>query len=306
MVKKSRNGITESIILDDAKIALQSLIGHKFNVLSISPPSDKEYARFLSKINSKLSSIIGNMIEEKMANHLNKQSNYTNIGEWIRQDPGFPDNIFNSYHLKSTPGIEVKAWLPFSTEITGRFKVSQRLLQNKGPTFLALVAWMPENILHGSPEILDILFEPAMNIAKSRDNHYFKPPQYILNEPIDTSNRTINLQQQNVEGYIFQGDDTQMDEAKKIISRLELDEIVYPPTDNLLMTLESLRKKYNYRLDTNFAKVDRINNEKIKKFKQEVLKLEKFNKPLSYWKNISKNDEVIENYINIFNINKNN
>lgn len=293
--------VNEELILKDAEKVLKSLIGHTFDVLSISKPPDQEYAIFLSKINSKLSSIIGNMIEEKMANHLNEKSEFNKMGKWIRQDPGFPDNIFVSDELTSIPGIEVKAWLPFSTEITGRFKISQNLLENDN-TVLALVVWMPEYILHGRPQILDILIEPASKVAESRDNHYFNPPNYILNEPLDTTARSINLQQQNVEGYVFQGDHRQLKQAKEIVDDLKLDMSKYPPSEDLLLSLNQLRQKFNYRLDTNFAKINRINNKNINKFKKKVFKIEKFSKPISFWKNISKKNTVINHYLDIFEI----
>ena len=46
------------------------------------------------------------------------------MGEWIRQDPGFPDALFKSNTISPNPGIEIKAWFPFATEITARFKDS--------------------------------------------------------------------------------------------------------------------------------------------------------------------------------------
>ena len=41
----------------------------------------------------------------------------------------------------------------------------------------------------------------ALELAKSRDNHYFKPPFYLLQEPENTVGRTKNLQQRNVNGF---------------------------------------------------------------------------------------------------------
>ena len=49
---------------------------------------------------------------------------WNGIGEWIRQDPGFPDALFKSSIIQPNPGIEIKAWFPFATEITARFKDS--------------------------------------------------------------------------------------------------------------------------------------------------------------------------------------
>ena len=64
-----------------------------------------EYAIFMSHIESKISSIVGNMIEYAMANHLNLTSSFRDLGVWKRQDPDFPDNIFVSDQLSEVPGI---------------------------------------------------------------------------------------------------------------------------------------------------------------------------------------------------------
>lgn len=44
------------------------------------------------------------------------------MGEWIRQGSGFSDALFKSNTISPNPGIEIKAWFPFATVITARFK----------------------------------------------------------------------------------------------------------------------------------------------------------------------------------------
>ncbi len=39
------------------------------------------------------------------------------------------------------------------------------------------------------------------SIAEARDQHYHKPPDYLVVEPEDTSRRTKNLRQTNTNGY---------------------------------------------------------------------------------------------------------
>ena len=56
---------------------------------------------------------------------LNDQPEYQELGEWQRQDPGFPDMIFVGPTVTPSPGFEIKAWFPLATEITARFKDSQ-------------------------------------------------------------------------------------------------------------------------------------------------------------------------------------
>ena len=196
----NNNDFSTQDILNDAVNNINDMINNKFDVISIGEPKNFDYASFMAKIESKISSIVGNMIEYAMAQHLNDTSSFSEIGSWERQDPDFPDNVFISDKLKEKPGIEVKAWYPLATEITARFKPSQSILKNHNP-LLALVAWLPEYVLHGKPQIIGVKIIPAMELAKSRDNHYFNPPSYLVVEPENTSNRTKNLQQRNVNGF---------------------------------------------------------------------------------------------------------
>ena len=196
----NNNDFSTQDILNDAVNNINDMINNKFDVISIGEPKNFDYASFMAKIESKISSIVGNMIEYAMAQHLNDTSSFSEIGSWERQDPDFPDNVFISDKLKEKPGIEVKAWYPLATEITARFKPSQSILKNHNP-LLALVEWLPEYVLHGKPQIIGVKIIPAMELAKSRDNHYFNPPSYLVVEPENTSNRTKNLQQRNVNGF---------------------------------------------------------------------------------------------------------
>lgn len=140
-MRNNSNEITTDRVLAVATEHLNSLIGHTFDVINISQPKNEDYTRFLAKVISKLSPIVGNMIEEQMSSHLNTIDELQNVGSWIRQDPGFPDNIFQSHVLKNTPGIEVKAWFPLATEITARFKTSQNLLSELFQTGKSIKFW---------------------------------------------------------------------------------------------------------------------------------------------------------------------
>lgn len=287
---------TTEQILNIATVSLKTMVGHTFDVLTIAPPISEDYAIFLSKINSKLSPIVGNMIEEKMTGHLNENEIFKNIGTWVRQDPGFPDNIFQSDLVSPVAGIEVKAWFPFSTEITGRFKTSESLLSD-GNTLVALVAWVPEFILHGRPKIIDVWLGSGYELAKIRDNHYFKPPHYLVIEPEDTTNRTVNLQQQNVEGYVLQ--DRHI-EAQTVFEAYQIPELSYPPTKELLEAVIYLRNNFNYRLETNFAKINRIQHPGIASFKQKVFNAKLYGKEINFWKRISNKEEVLKEYLKLF------
>ena len=138
-------------------------------------------------------------------------------GTWIRQDPGFPDVLYQTNEPVKA-GFEVKAWYPFATEITGRFKDSQRRF-SQDQTYVLMFAWVPEHMLFGRPKLLDMCIVSARSVAESRDRHYHNPPDYIVIEPLDTSGRTRNLQQTNTSGYKFQGTPEEMEEARSLIAK---------------------------------------------------------------------------------------
>lgn len=69
---------------------MHSFEGRILDVLTITRPGSLEYAIQLVKIISKLSPLIGNMIEFSTVDLLNEYD-WKNEGRWVRQDPGFPD-----------------------------------------------------------------------------------------------------------------------------------------------------------------------------------------------------------------------
>ncbi|MDR2535952.1 MAG: hypothetical protein LBD29_07985 [Treponema sp.] len=195
---------------------IQALPNQVFDILSISKPKSIPEAINLSKIISKLSPLVGNLIEFRMVEIFNEIPELKDIGIWLRQDPGFPDTIFNSLIIPA-PGFEIKAWFPLATEITARFKDSQNHFF-ADQTYILLIAWLPEYLLYGLPKIIDICSISGKSIAKARDTHYHNPPDYLVFEPEDTSERTVNLQQTKTNGYKFQGDKTLLDQAKAFLN----------------------------------------------------------------------------------------
>ncbi len=103
---------------------LNELSGHIFNLLEVTKPISPDAAVNLAKVVSKLSALLGNLIEFNTVEFLNDQAEYADLGTWKRQDPGFPDTIFVGSILPMA-GFEIKAWFPLATEITARFKDSQ-------------------------------------------------------------------------------------------------------------------------------------------------------------------------------------
>lgn len=253
-------------MLDNLKKSIESLTGNSLSEIRINK-SSKEMNILFDYIISKMSPLIGNLVELKICSHLNE--GIPELADWVRQDPDFPDVVSS---LNRDIGVEVKVWYPFSTEITGRFKESQAYLEGK-EMYLAIFAWDFEPVEcqeEGewlSPFILDGEIIPCRDIATSRDNHYHKPPRYLVVEPLDTKSRTRNLQQRNVEGYRLQSAE---EEAIKTMQGLDIEE-TYSMKEQYQEKIQKLQSSCRYRLDTNFAKLDRIRNDGIENFKERVM-----------------------------------
>lgn len=255
------------MILDEVLTEIKNLVGQPLDVLDITKPVDIEYARHLFKVISKLSPLIGNMIEFFIPSVLNKKR-WQMSGEWIRQDPSFPDIIFSGDNERV--GIEIKTWFPLATEMTARFKESRLRLQAM-PIDVVVVAWIPQHIIYGKPVILDIWHDSALSLADARDNHYHNPPDYLVFEPFDTTTRTLNLQQTNTNGYKFQGDANQFAQAQAIVQSWGDNGKIYSASIDYQLKLNMLQAQFPYRIDTNFAKIDRIQHHGLEQFKRQVL-----------------------------------
>jgi hypothetical protein len=238
-------------------------------VLELSKPVSPEAAVNLTKVISKLSPLLGNLIEFNTVELLNDQDEFDGLGEWIRQDPGFPDAIFKGDVLP-IPGFEIKAWFPLATEITARFRDSQNHFKDDN-TAVVVLAWLPENLIFGKPKILDVCVVSGLSVSKARDEHYHNPPDYLVLEPEDTTARTRNLKQTNTLGYKWQGSRAQFEEAAKIVIGWGAEGMKYKPTAEYQTQLRQLTSRFPYRLDTNFAKMDRIAHQQLEEFKERVL-----------------------------------
>jgi hypothetical protein len=281
-------------VLAIAKKELVNLKGNVMDVLDVTKPVDLEYAKQLAKVVSKLSPLIGNMIEFSTINLLSRYD-WGNKGRWVRQDPGFPDALFESEVVTPNPGIEIKAWFPFATEITARFKDSVTMF-SKDNIDVALIAWLPENVIWGRPKIVDVLIVSGRSVAEARDSHYHNPPDYIVFEPEDTSGRTSNLQQTNTNGYKFQSEYSDFAVAKKVVAEWGIDANLYSSTKEYQDKLKTLLGQFNYRLDTNYAKIDRIEHKEIEAFKTSVLSTVYNGSTISNWSSAlaSRSNDVLE------------
>ena len=273
---------------------LDNLSGHTFDLLDISRPISVDSAVNLAKVISKLSPLLGNLIEFNTVEFLNNQKVFAPFGEWKRQDPGFPDTVFIG-SIDPTPGLEIKAWFPLATEITARFKDSQNHFRFD-QTYVALIAWLPEAVIYGKPKILDVCVVSGFSLAKARDDHYHNPPDYLVLEPEDTTERTVNLQQTNTNGYKFQGTSQELLEAEEIVNSWGNGGRIYMPTQKYQILLRELITRFKYRLDTNFAKMDRVVHPGIEDFKKRVYKTQFSGMEVGQWNRllVSRQEELIK------------
>lgn len=256
-------------------------------VFNLYPPLTSASASFVSKVLSKLTPLVGNHIELRMAEVLNASGAFRHLGEWIRQDPGHPDVVLAA-GTKNLLGIEVKAWFPFATEITGRFKLSQSLCRDSD-SLVCIVAWMPSRIVCGEPKILDMVTVSARSVAEARDRHYFDPPKYLVSEPVDTTDRSSNLQQLNTEGFLWQKSPDAPDEfrdAEALVESWGTRFRHYSTDPDFQNRIRDLRGRFRYRTDTNFAKIDRIDHEEIESFKRRVLSRVEFGLTVEDWSKV--------------------
>lgn len=120
--------------------------------------------------------------------------------------------------------------------------------------------------------LLDVVVVSGSSVAASRDNHYNNPPHYLVLEPGDTSGRTRNLQQTNTNGYKLQdATEDHLEAAKRMMDGWTSRPKQYSTSPEYQAQLRQLLSALPYRLDTNYAKMDRIVHEELEAFKTRVL-----------------------------------
>ncbi|WP_276279294.1 hypothetical protein [Halorussus caseinilyticus] len=256
--------------LDAAAESLKEVKGETYDVLDVGKPETTDEAVELSQVINKITPIVANTIEFRIAEYLNENMDLPDGARWERQDPEFPDVVLKGID-GGEPGIEIKAWYPLSTEMTGRFRETQRHLQD-GLTKIAILAWLPEWVIYGEPQIVDVFVDDALEVAQSRDDKYHDPPQYLVMEPQDTSNRTRNLQQSNVRGHRFQEDDEErIEEAEQLTEDLALKTDEYDSSFEYHRKLGRLYSEFEYRQESNFAKLARLKHTPLDDFDDKVM-----------------------------------
>jgi hypothetical protein len=279
--------------LGTAHTILHTLESATFDIVTLRKPHDMEEAMALAKFISKLSPFAANVLETEIIRMLNRSGKFPAGSKWHRQDPDFPDAVLRGAG-DPLPGMEIKMWFPLATEITARFRETQANLQG-GNTSAAVIAWLPEFVLYGMPKIVGIFVADALSLAHARDNHYHTPPTYLVSEPEDTTKRTRNLQQRNCNGHAFQGTAEELREAEKIVKEWGAAFKTYSLDPAFQQRVQSLIRQFKYRLDTNFAKIDRIEHPELEQFKTKILGTNYAGKTISEWAGLiaaAEEDEV--------------
>ena len=273
-----------------------------FDVLTLTKPVSVEAAVNLAKVISKLSPLLGNLIEINTVEVLNSKPEFRPFGKWARQDPDFPDTILKG-SLSPVPGFEIKAWFPLATEITARFQDSQKHFVHDN-TGVILLAWLPDHVLYGKPKIIGVCAASGKSVAAARDLHYHKPPDYLVLEPGDTTQRTRNLRQTNTNGYKFQGTEKELVKAAAVVRSWGQGGKTYKPTPDYQSKLRKLTSRYPYRLDTNYAKIDRIEHAGIEAFKETIGRKEFRGMAINEWARVlaSGDDSTIRRAVKLLGI----
>src|SRR5699024_7016943 len=269
--------------LDEASETLQKLAGEDIDTVEVTSRSSEE-APFFARIVSKLSPMVGNLMEQRIVTMLHESA--SDGHSWHRQDPGFPDAVLvRDKDHEILAGYEIKAWYVLSTEITGRFRESLNLLKGKNVN-VVIVAWCMSHMIFGKPHILGVLTVSGEEVASSRDLHYHQPPTYLTIEPNDTSERTANLQQSNVNGYRLQ--EERSDPELLVTARAKQYTAAEPHTPEAQAEADELMATLQYRLDNNYAKMKRIKNSEIEAFKKKINSSKYISKSITEWKRIFK------------------
>ena len=141
--------------MEAAEDVLEEQAGRKLSAIRINS-LDKAEAVFLGKNISKLSPLVGNLMENRIVSDLAAREVEHDL-EWRRQDPYFPDAaLFDPDGQPVGAGFEIKAWYALSTELTGLFRESVILLVGKDIRLL-IVAWAIDRVVFGQPEVLGVL-----------------------------------------------------------------------------------------------------------------------------------------------------
>lgn len=257
---------------------LQGLRGKQLEALALGRPRSVDHAASLSRIIGKLSPIVSDLLEYEFAAYLNAAGGWPPGSEWVRQEKIFPDLVLRNGKAVLA-GIEIKTWSPLAREITGRFRETRAILAGSN-TCIMVVAWLPEFLLHGGPRTLDTWVDSAANVAAMRDSKYQRPPRSVVIE-YGAAN-PYGLQPDNCEGYLFDGSEEELAQATAEVASWSRSAAL--TSQEQQEKLRELMRNYPYRVDANFAKLDRIDQALLRTFKDRVLATRFHGRAIGEWR----------------------
>ncbi|MDG5821893.1 hypothetical protein [Natronococcus sp. A-GB7] len=268
--------------IDEVVSDLQNWIdGRKIDVLTVNRCDEDAVIEFLKNM-SKLSSLMSVQIETralKRVQSIHGDELPDNVGWVINERIGgekYPDLALADFDYSPSsdwvwPGVEIKAWCPFATEMSGRMMKGQSIMQ-KYPDQLLLVAWLPEHLLYGQPKVIGTWVGDGLEMAKSRDNYWHNPPSSLILEPDFSPEREAHKQHTNVDRYLWDDDSSRKDEAEKMAKELELYDTSYSFDADYQQRVRELYSSFNYKKGTNFRKLTRLHHTPLDTFPDNIRK----------------------------------
>lgn len=269
---------TQEHVNDATEELVEWLEDRKFDIVTMNK-CDEDAVLDLAENLSQLTSLISVQIEANAIKHLNQElsEDLPEDVRWARNDrihgEKYPDLALADMSIQGEedvsdrvwPGIEIKAWCPFATEITGRLKKGQSVLKH-APSTVVLVCWMPENLIYGKPKIFDIWVGDAMEMAKSRDNYWNEPPKDIIVEPDYSPDREAHKQHTNVTRYRLMNSEDES-EAKEKAKELGILGEPHSYESDYQEKLDELRRAFSYKKGSNnFRKLQRLHHPSLQEF----------------------------------------
>lgn len=273
-------GVDISAHVDDVVSDLQDWIdGRTMDVLTVNKCDEDAVVEFLKNM-SKLSSLMSVQIETralKRVNALYGDQLPDNAGWVINERIGgekYPDLAFADFDFQPSsdwvwPGVEIKAWCPFATEMSGRMMKGQSIMQ-KYPDQLLLVAWLPEHLLYGKPQVIGTWVGDGLEMAKSRDEYWHDPPRSLILEPDFSPDREAHKQHTNVDRYLWDDSDAKLDEAREMARDLDLLGTAYSYEDDYQRRVRQLYSTFTYKKGTNFRKLNRLHHDPLDTFPERI------------------------------------
>ena len=263
-----------------ANVQLASLAGTHIDSININSGDPRE-APYLSMLLPRLSPYIGNLLERRMAEILNREVRHG--FHWVHQEHEIPETcLMSPGNISTGCGFEVKAWHALSSKITSRFRVSSQQLKGRNIRLL-IISWMMSKVLYGVPTILDVLSVDAYSVARLRDTNYHNPPETLVVEPEEVQDDSDNLVRSQVNGYRILEREEQVLEAAAEFASSHPHHRAPPDSDRAQAFNKALLERYEYKLDGKFAKIDWAKHPEIEAFKSNVSRMQPYGTPLKDW-----------------------